>query len=76
MKIVESDYVWWNFDTELTVHVPAEMGGGPAWNSMSEPPKESRAKSRDASGKSNSNQKVMITRTRIYLFTLTNRLEL
>ena len=44
LKIVEDDYVWWNFDTDLTVHVPGEMGGGASWNSMSEPPKESRSK--------------------------------
>ena len=49
--IQESDYLWWNDDVKVDIHVPTDMGGGPAFKSMAQPEsKDKRAKSQQPAG--------------------------
>lgn len=68
LNIPEDNYMWWNSEAQITVHVPKELGGGPSWNSLNKhAPDPFRGKS---VGAKKSNHKVIISKGKIHLFSV------
>ena len=51
LMLQEADYLWWNDEEKLSIHVPEALGGTASFQSMAEPEtKEKRSKTTDPRG--------------------------